>query len=365
MVGMAGVTAAAAAGGITACRKTRKQAKSPAKPLANPPKTSGPSKPAGPTRPTGPRRAPPQAAGRGRVFEALHEHALDSKGQPASAPVAAMLDHLLRELTGKSKVDDAWATLFRPSDVVGIKPNCRGSTWCSPSPALLDAVIARLVRVGVKPANIIVWELAHFAKHPLYTHLKKSKVQMKLQDELGFHAQTHKLSTGVGLRFNNAIHNVTAILNIGAFKDHGRAGVTGAMKNMSHGSIDNPREHHADCCNPSTAEIYALPVLRDKVRLILSDAFRLIYDKGPTGFRSREFNVPYNRLYATLDPVAVDRECWQAIDAIRKQKGMDLLMKRSVNGEPIGRPHHVLTAAKLGLGEADYARIKVAKKKLG
>jgi len=299
------------------------------------------------------------------VFEALHAHATDSKDQPARAPVEAMLDHLLRELTGKRKVDDAWATLFRPDDVVGIKPNCRGSTWCSPSPALLDAVIARLVRVGVKPANIIVWELAHFAKHPLYAHLKKSKIQVKLQDELGFHPKVYKLSTGVGMRFNNAIHRVTAILNIGTFKDHGRAGVTGALKNMSYGSIDNPREHHPNCCNPSTAEIYALPVLRDKVRLTLADAFRLIYDRGPTGFRSREFNIPYNRLYATTDPVALDRELWQAIDAIRKQKGMDLLMKRSVGGKPVGRPHHVLTAAKLGLGEADYARITVAKKTLG
>lgn len=360
---MAGITsvAAATAGGLASCRKTPKRRGS----QANPPATSATPTPARPSTPRTPGRRPAGVAGRGRVFEALHAHATDSKGQPARAPVEAMLDHLLRELTGKSKVDDAWSTLFRPEDVVGIKPNCRGSTWCSPSPALLDAVIARLVRVGVKPGNIIVWELAHFAKHPLYAHLKKSKIQTKLQDELGFHPQVHRLSTGVGLRFNKAIHQVTAILNIGAFKDHGRAGVTGALKNLSYGSIDNPREHHPNCCNPSTAEIYALPVLRDKVRLTLADAFRLIYDRGPTGFRSREFNIPYNRLYATTDPVAIDRELWQVLDAIRKQKGMDLLMKRSVGGKPNGRPHHVLTAAKLGLGEADYARIKVAKKTLG
>ncbi len=319
-------------------------------------------------QPVAPRKPPAKAltaAGRGRVFEALHEHALDKKDQPAARPVAAMLDHLMRELTGKSKVEDAWASLFRPGETVGIKPNARGGHWCSPSPALLDAVIARLGRIGIPPAKIILWELSHFAEHPLYGHLKKTGIQLKLQDELGFNAQVHQLSTGKRFRFNNAVHQVDAILNIGAFKDHGRAGVTGALKNLSYGSIDNPRDHHDKCCDPPAAEIYNQSVMRDKVRLTLSDAFRLIYNRGPTGFRSRAFNLPFNRLYATRDPVAVDKVCWQVIDNIRKDKGLGPLMKRKRDGQPMGRPYHVLTAAKLGLGEANSARITVKKTSLG
>lgn len=342
MTGMSAV----AAGGIAACGRARKQ------PPIGVETVKSWELPAG-------------VAGRGRVFEAWHEHALDSNDQPARRPVEAMLDHLMRGLTGKSRQRDAWETLFRPDDVVGIKPNCRGSTYCSPSAALMDAVIDRLVRVGVRRSNIYVWELGHFADHPLYAHLAKSGVQMKLQDDWGFHPYVYRLSTGESLRFNSAVHRATAIINIGTFKDHGRAGVTGALKNLTFGSIDNPSSHHANSCDPSTAEIYALPILRNKVRLTLADAFRLIYNRGPTGFRSREFNIANNRLYAATDPVAIDRECWESIDTVRKHKGMLPLMKRDDRGTKEGRPHHVLTAARLGLGEADYARIKVHKKKLG
>lgn len=357
--------AAMAATAATACNRSRRNHKQ-----QNATHGSTPPRPATRRRPQSPQGTRPssRAAGRGQIFAALHEHALDKKDQPAPGPVGAMLDHLMRELTGKSRIDDAWATLFKPTDTIGIKPNCRGGPWCSPSPALMDAVIARLLRIGVKSPNIIVWELSHFAEHPLYGHLKKRTthpIQMKLQDELGFHSQTHKLTTGKTFRFNNAIHQVDALINIAAFKDHGRAGVTGALKNLAYGSINNPRDHHDNCCNPSAAEMYNQPVARDKVRLTLADAFRLIYDKGPTGFRSRDFNVPFNRLYATFDPVALDRECWQAIDTIRKTANLPLLMNRTRDSKPIGRPHHVETAAKLGLGEADYAKIKVTQKKLG
>jgi hypothetical protein len=325
------------------------------------PPTPRPAATAG--QPSGPVPAPPPAH-RGRVFQVVHASALSKDKQPAAQPVEAMLDHLLRELTGKSKPLDAWASLFRPTDVVGIKPNARGSNWCSPSPALMDVLVKKLRAVGVKPQNILIWELSHFSESALYAHLKKGPAQLKLQDDWGF-GKPVRLPCGLTTRFNQAVHRSTAIINIATFKDHGRAGVTGALKNLAVGSVDNPRDYHPNCCNPFVVEAYAQPSMGGKVRLTLADVFRLIYDRGPVGFRSRHFNIARNALYATLDPVAQDRVQWDVLDRIRKAKGLPLLMDRGTGPDKRGRPIHVLHAAKVGLGEADLSRIKLVSKTMG
>jgi uncharacterized protein (DUF362 family) len=334
---------AAAAGCLLGCDKKSRKAKRP------PPAPPG-LKP---------------VTGRSRVFMATHGHAVESGGRPAAEPVEAMLDHLMKELTGKSRPDDAWASLFRPDDVVGIKPNARAHRFCSPSPALMDVIIKKLRGVGVKPENILMWELGHFSDAQLYTHLKKGPAVMKLQGEWGIRPEVFLIPSGKMTRFNNAVHKATALINVAVFKDHGLAGVTGALKNLTLGSVETPRQHHANCCTPFVPELYNLPILREKVRLTLADVFRLIYNRGPTGPRSRNYNIPFGRLYASLDPVALDRVCWDVIDRVRKDKGMGLLMNRGRGPEKKGRPIHVLHAAKIGLGQADLGKIKIIKKKLG
>jgi uncharacterized protein (DUF362 family) len=280
-----------------------------------------------------------------------------------------MLDHVLGELTGRTRPTDAWAALFGPQDVVGIKPNARGGDYCSPSPALLDAVIARLRAVGVSPRNILIWELGHVTDTKLWKHLQRHQqptgVQVRTQEELGLHSQRAALPSGGAVRFNRGVHRVSAIINIATFKDHSRAGVTGALKNLAMGCVDHPRSHHANSCNPGIPEIYGHAVLRSRVRLTLADASRLIYERGPTGPRSRAWNVPFHRLYATTDPVALDRHLWEIIDGYRKKKGLPLLMKRGRGADLDGRPIHVPHAAKLGLGEAELSRIRLQKKTFG
>jgi hypothetical protein len=64
----------------------------------------------------------------------------------------------LTELTGRKKASDAWASLFSPDDVVGIKINCIGAPKVSTSPASVTAAIAGLKSAGVKDNNIIIWD---------------------------------------------------------------------------------------------------------------------------------------------------------------------------------------------------------------
>jgi hypothetical protein len=64
----------------------------------------------------------------------------------------------LKGLTGERKAADAWASLFSPHDVVGIKINCIGAPKISTSLASVNAAIAGLKSAGVRDNNIIVWD---------------------------------------------------------------------------------------------------------------------------------------------------------------------------------------------------------------
>ncbi len=302
---------------------------------------------------------------RGVVFRATNHGATDAKGRAAAKPVGEMLDWLVKELVGKPKVEDCWATLFSPKDVVGIKPNAFATRWNEPSPALIDAIVARLNAVGIPNENIYLWDHWNFKRGPLYAHLRHSPIHVSTQKKIGYDKTIHRLPTGGWVRFNKWVPTLTAIVNVPVFKDHDLAGVTCSMKNLAMGSIINPASHHPNSCSPSVPQIYALPELGPKVRLIVADAFRVIYDKGPFGSKSRNFNARHDSLYVATDPVAMDRIAWDIIDGLRKQRGLPPLMDRGHGPKKVGRPIHVLYAGSIGLGEPDLAKIHLKAKDFG
>jgi uncharacterized protein (DUF362 family) len=314
-------------------------------------------------RPRAAEKAPPKQparkiAGRGHVFSAVHTNLHDSKGHPAIAPVETLLDHLMRELTGKSTVKEAWAALFKSNEVVALKPNTLGRDPCSPSPALLAVIIKKLGQIGIPPQKIVIWDRGHFAHTRLWSSLRKGKTQVKLHSRWGYEKRTRRLPSGGSVHLNKALLKADAVINIPVFKDHSSAGMTGALKNMAFGSVDRPWDHHSKACNPGIPEIYNLSPIKDKVRLIVTDGAQVLYQGGPHG--NNRYNVKHNGLYVSRDPVAMDRIIWDTIDGVRKNKGKKVLMKRGSKHH--GRPIHVRHAAKIGLGEVDLSKIKHKKK---
>ncbi|MFO7732661.1 MAG: DUF362 domain-containing protein [Candidatus Aminicenantes bacterium] len=64
----------------------------------------------------------------------------------------------LREMTGERTLEGAWASMFGPDDVVGIKVNCIGAPRISSSRESIDETIRGLKSAGVRENNIIVWD---------------------------------------------------------------------------------------------------------------------------------------------------------------------------------------------------------------
>jgi uncharacterized protein (DUF362 family) len=148
-------------------------------------------------------------------------------------------------------------------------------------------------------------------------------------------------------------------------KDHGSAGVTGALKNMSHGLVNNVARSHSsretNVCNQFIPQVVSHPVIRKKCVLQILDGIRGVFQKGPFG-RNPEFVWDYNALFFATDPVALDHVEWDIIDAKRKEKHLPpVAATGKLAQDPLGtegfdvrQPQHIVLAANLGLGIFEY-----------
>ena len=312
------------------------------------------------TPPTGPGAV--KAPSTSSVVQVVHSKAIDAKGRLVQPTVKTMVDLAVMELTGKKSAKEAWSSMFSPKEKVGLKPNMLGRQVHWTNTETVVAVYDGLLSAGVRPENIYMWDLKSFDISPLFKHFRRTKVNIKTTRDWGFGAERFKIDSGPPTTLVKPLLKVDAVVNIPLIKDHGIAGVTCALKSVL-GSIHNPRDYHSSrkggrTCDPTVPELSALPAVRSKMRLILTDGFFMTIDGGPRP--SVEGRRQLNSVFAATDPVAMDRVAWTLIDQQRKVSKMEPLMKRAK-----GRPTHVLTAEKMGLGIADPKRIRHLVKTLG
>ena len=123
------------------------------------------------------------------------------------------------------------------------------------------------------------------------------------------------------------------------------------MKNH-YGSISKPANYHGpkNNCDPYIADINDIPAIRNKTRLIVCDALRGCWQGGPAPQAGDIW--AYQGIIVGSDPVACDTVGTWVIDAKRQQQGKD-----PVSGAMGALPPHINTAARIGLGNNDSARI--------
>jgi uncharacterized protein (DUF362 family) len=163
--------------------------------------------------------------------------------------------------------------------------------------------------------------------------------------------------------------HVNKIINLPVLKHHQSAGVTIALKNMSHGFVNNVNRSHLtptlNACGVFIPSVVNLPVIRQKVVLHIVDAVKASYHGGP-GAKPQFVWEPRTMLFGT-DPVALDKTGLKMIDAKRAQAGMASIAL----SKPDSASHflncqveHIEIAGMLGLGEFDDSKIQVNRVKL-
>jgi uncharacterized Fe-S center protein len=155
---------------------------------------------------------------------------------------------------------------------------------------------------------------------------------------------------GIKTRYCDFFMKATAVIDMTMIKDHSICGYTGTLKNITHGNINNPHEHHAHNASPQIALLYNHQVVTSRVRLHITDAFKITYDKGPLD-KDPNTRIPHGAVYVSTDPVAMDVVGWQVVEKERKERGLKSLTDAK------REPRYITVAGELGLGVRDSNKI--------
>lgn len=249
----------------------------------------------------------------------------------------------LRMLTGEDNVADAWHRILKPDDIVLLKFNRSAARRLGTTSPMVTELLNSLVAAGWGLDRIIVLEAGSDVALVRKTRAADLRWQGK-QVLFGKSGQDVFLA---------ALDQATAIVNVPFLKTHHRATMTGCLKNLSHGLVRHPGQFHGGGCDPAIGEITASAEIRDKMRLHIVNAIRVVFDRGPEA-SEREVHTAGSLLVAT-DPVACDSVGYAVINEIRSLHGMNPLLP---DAQP---PRQLRTAARLGLGTLEAEQIDVQK----
>ncbi len=254
-----------------------------------------------------PRANETEAAGRSSVVVVRDKNITDNGMKVDREILKTMLDQTVLKLTGKAKVQEAWAELIKSDDVVGLVPTPHLNPTHS---ELVDAVKGSLMKeVGIPEQNII---MAQGGK-------RKPK-------------------------------RCTALICMPALKGHWLTGIGTVIKNYIMYSGRPSRYHHEN--SAKLGEIWLIPEVKGKTRLVLVDALYPLCDKGPQP--DPRYKWAYNGLIAGTDPVAVETVSLRILTEKR----------HALRGEPwpISPPPICVEAADktYGLGTSKLEKIKIA-----
>ena len=324
----------------------------------------------------------------GRVIE-VRNRAMIRGGVKNRDAIRASLGLAMKELTGADDATGAWRSFFEPGDVVGIKMNPVGNPLANSSNELMLEVIAGLEAAGVKRKDMIVFE--RYKLEFMDAGMHKDVPDGVAWDGMGTRWDALQLEmdgydrdefvamelVGAGQdpkdersRLSNlgliVTRRVNKIVMLPVLKDHGSAGVTGALKNMSHGLVRNVNRSHSspatNVCNQFIPAVASHPVIRRKCVLQIMDGIKGVYQGGPhTKVEHPDWLWENNALLVATDPVAMDHVAWRIIDAKRKEKGLGPVaavgkmgLDAEREGFDIRQPQHVALAGNLGLGIFDF-----------
>jgi uncharacterized protein (DUF362 family) len=270
-----------------------------------------------------------------------------------------MLEKAMTAFTGASNLEAALGKFIHKDDVVAVKVNGiagqNGATMAVNYELILP-VVEGLIKLGVPVEKITVYE--QFGSYMMGTRVNKGKNKLPQGVKVGVHSngdapmKSIKVFENVKTKYVRFLTEATAVIDMTQIKDHSICGYTGCLKNMTHGSIINPQDHHAHHASPQIAVLYAHEILKSRVRLHITDGFKIIYDQGPLD-KNPKRRIPHGAVYVSTDPVAMDTIGWQVIEKARKDNGMKTLAGA-------GRePTYIAKAADLGVGVHDKNKIRL------
>lgn len=236
-----------------------------------------------------------------------NQGALNSSNQVNELVLADMLTRVLRSVTGKADEASAWQALVKSDDIIGL---VHTDHLNKTHPELVEAVKRSLKLAGIPEKNILM--------------VQGSPAKVK---------------------------QCNALISLPALKAHWLTGIGTVFKNYIcfNGS---PSSYH-DENNAKLGEIWNMPHVKGKTKLVLVDALRPLCDKGPQP--DPRYMWQYKGLIAGTDPVAVETVCLKVI----------MQKRQALRGEPwpLSPPPMVVEMAdkRYGLGTSNLNEIQIVR----
>jgi hypothetical protein len=296
--------------------------------------------------------------------------------QPDTASVQAMVNRGITNFTGKKTVAEAWRSLVSTQDVVGIKVFSTAGMLSGTRPAVVAAVIRGLLGAGLPPDHIVIWDkhesdlrTAGFFKLAAQFHVRAAGAAEAGYDPTNFYLpdtaiignlvwgdyEFGKKGPDIGKKsFVSKLvsRQMTKIISIAPLLNQEATGVCGHLFSLALGSVDNTKRFEDDTGRLAAAvpEIYAMPVLGDRVVLDITDALIGQYEGGNRTLL--HYSSVLNQLWFGRDPVALDTLAIKELDS-----------ERRAFEAPEFKPNLALytNAVLLQLGVNDPAKIQVEK----
>ena len=246
-----------------------------------------------------------------RVIVGRDQNVLREDNTVNAPALEKLVEQTLLRLTNQKTLKTAWLSLLKSDDTVGLVPTFGAARWNNPNHTheeLVSAVEASLVEAGIP----------------------KDRVRNVQGD-----AKLHQACT--------------ALVNLPALKAHWLTGIGTVLKNYIMFS-SQPSVYHREN-NVRLGEIWTLPSVKGKTKLVLVDALRPLCDKGPQS--DPRYMWPYQGLLAGTDPVAVETVSLQIIEKKRE----------ALHGEPwpLSPPPLCVAAAdeRYHLGTSKLSEIRI------
>lgn len=255
--------------------------------------------------------------------------------------VREMVDALVIAVTGRKTVADAWGSLVKPTDLVGLQVADEGAPLGAVRLSVIAAVKRGLIASGVPETRIVVHRGAkHLRDYDPEATFEGGVPGRLIAGDIDFSGKRGELSTrSHWARFIS--REATALISIPVLSSSEGCGIAGTLYNMTIPNLDNRRRFlgHPTYGDPYIAQLYSDPRIAPKVVFHLMDGLVAQFGGGP------EFQPNYAwehaTLYASRDPVALDAVAAQRIEAWRADAQLPKLGARAA---------HVDAAAVLGLG---------------
>ena len=237
------------------------------------------------------------------------KNAVDSSKNVDAKIVDKMLAQTLTKVTGQNNSKDAWRSLLKSDDVIGLVPT--------------------------QHLNPTHKEVIEAVKNSLMT--------------AGFTKEKIRLAQGSP----NEPKGCTALIALPALKAHWLTGIGTVLKNYIMYSGNPSRYHKSN--SSKLGEIWNLPFVKGKTKLVLVDSLYPLCDKGPQP--DPRYKWAYNGFIAGTDPVAVETvglkiitekrkalrgEPWPltpppiCVEAAEKVYGLGTSRMEAINIEPYG-----------------------------